>query len=323
METKTNPTNPIYDGLYDTEAISVVKAQKKTKKILDEYTAAKDLKLVRGSDFIINDGEDMTPKFEGLKTGLQSLDEELYGIKQGEIVLLGALTNVGKSTFAQYMALNFCEQDKKVVYFPIEDGTEMAQRNFKALGLANFKTYSDKVPISKNLWVVDDTSMEQFVFDKQKIIPVFDALKLENRGDIFVVDMLNSIADSLEDKDFSQFITLLRQHANHFGYTVILVCRFRQPQGANQKQRDHETYCPTIASFFGKATLAYVASKAIAMTAHPTEPNVRTFLVSKMKGGAIGQIPKRHFVIMNDKYEFRAPFTMKPELPAKILEDIL
>lgn len=53
-------------------------------------------------------------------TGIQSLDDVLYGIRPKELTSVGARPSVGKSAFMLQVAVNVAKNGKKVLYFPLE-----------------------------------------------------------------------------------------------------------------------------------------------------------------------------------------------------------
>ena len=83
-------------------------------------------RMVAAAELYDPDYEVKPLEFEGLYTGIPTLDEGLLGVGQKELVFLGAPTNIGKTTIALYVALHFAVQGKKVVYMLAEDNTEWA-----------------------------------------------------------------------------------------------------------------------------------------------------------------------------------------------------
>lgn len=90
---------------YKTETVELIKAESNlTERFLSEI--------------------DKREKREVVRTGLQSIDNAMYGIRPKELTSVGARPSVGKSAFMLQVAVNVAKQGKKVLYFPLEMSTE-------------------------------------------------------------------------------------------------------------------------------------------------------------------------------------------------------
>ncbi|CDD84746.1 replicative DNA helicase [Collinsella sp. CAG:289] len=80
----------------------------------------------------------------GVPTGYPSLDRMLMGLREGQLVIIGARPAVGKTSFALNLALNAASEGYTVAFFSLEmSGKEIAQRFICAhaqVSMSNFRT---------------------------------------------------------------------------------------------------------------------------------------------------------------------------------------
>lgn len=81
---------------------------------------------------------------QGVPTGFPSLDRMLMGLREGQLVIIGARPAVGKTSFALNLALNAAASGYTVGFFSLEmSGKEIAQRFICAhaqVNMSNFRT---------------------------------------------------------------------------------------------------------------------------------------------------------------------------------------
>ncbi|MBE6469372.1 MAG: replicative DNA helicase [Coriobacteriaceae bacterium] len=81
---------------------------------------------------------------QGVPTGFPSLDRMLMGLREGQLVIIGARPAVGKTSFALNLALNAAAAGYTVGFFSLEmSGKEIAQRFICAhaqVNMSNFRT---------------------------------------------------------------------------------------------------------------------------------------------------------------------------------------
>jgi replicative DNA helicase len=69
----------------------------------------------------------------GVRTGFQRLDDMLLGMREGQMVVVGARPGVGKTSFALNLAVQAAEAGATVAFFSLEmSSTEIAQRLLSA-----------------------------------------------------------------------------------------------------------------------------------------------------------------------------------------------
>lgn len=256
-------------------------------------------------------------EFEGLRTGFPTLDEGLLGIGRRELVFMGAPTNIGKTTVALYIALQFAAQGQKVVYMFAEDSTDWATQLLNTL----VKSNRELEPGLENLMLITDEESIKFVGKSKDLVPLINGLVLDHGVDWFFLDMLNNLADPLEDKNFSELMSQLRQNCNRLGHSIWCNCRFREPRQDTQAIRIKETYSPDMTMFYGKSTsYMFSVTKALALTkCELTESNARSVCIKilKNKRCKIGTIDRRHRILIDDNLRLWQP--KGAELPSEVM----
>ena len=141
----------------------------------------------------------------GAPTGYPSLDRMLMGLREGQLIVLGARPAVGKTSFALNLALNAAAEGYTVGFFSLEmSGKEIAQRFICAhaqINMSNFRTGR----ISPQEWanineatqelgkldiLIDDTpgttvteiraKARRMLHNKEKALIILDYLQLVN-----------------------------------------------------------------------------------------------------------------------------------------------
>lgn len=282
-------------------------------KVLEEMPG-----MIKASDLYDPNFKVKPIEFEGLSTGFPTLDEGLSGIGRKELVFMGAPTNIGKTTIALYIALQFATQGQKVVYMFAEDSTDWATQLLNTLVRSN----PEVMPGLENLMLITDEESIKFIGKSKELIPLINGLVLDHGVDWFFLDMLNNLADPLEDKNFSELMSQLRQNCNRLGHSIWCNCRFREPRSDTQATRIKETYSPDTTMFYGKSTsYMFSVTKALALTkCELTESNARSLCIKilKNKRCKIGTIDQRHRILIDDNLRLWQP--KGAELPANVMD---
>lgn len=258
-------------------------------------------------------------EFEGLRTGFPTLDEGLLGIGRRELVFMGAPTNIGKTTVALYIALQFAAQGQKVVYMFAEDSTDWATQLLNTLVKSNKELEAGL----ENLLLITDEESIKFVGKSKDLIPLINGLVLDHGVDWFFLDMLNNLADPLEDRNFSELMSQLRQNCNRLGHSIWCNCRFREPRNDTQAIRLQETHSPDLTRFYGKSTnYMFSVTKALALVpCEIKESNVRNVCIKilKNKRCKIDTIGKRHRINIDENLRLWQP--KGDPLPPEVLPE--
>lgn len=202
--------------------------------------------------------------FKGLSSGFPIFDDYSKGFKYGELVVLGGYPHKGKSTMMMRWCFEFAKQGVDVAYFPFDDDREYLKGRVKMLGKG------EGVDLSKvegKIGMFPKQFQPFFEEDKNNLVVAIKAITKANPNcKVIVVDMLNSILDTVKDKDGNSFTSRLQNVAEECGICLFLICRLREASGLTQKARDRQSVNPDINSIYGDSRTAYVASKVITLS---------------------------------------------------------
>lgn len=183
-------------------------------------------------------------------TGLSSVDEVLGGgLMPGTMTVLGARTNVGKSTTLVYMCRAAELAGFKPAYISLEDADWTIGARYQSFLtkiptgklLSNGIHYNGTPPIAKAIERASSQSTT-FAFPENRelsdVIAYLDVMKT-NGSDLFVVDYLTAISSSGTDNmrlAYSQAFISLKSWAQNNNVPLILACQMsREPKAFNGK----------------------------------------------------------------------------------------
>lgn len=203
-------------------------------------------------------------EFRGLSSGFKEFDRFAMGFKPGEIVVIGGYPHKGKSTMVMRWCFEFAKQGADVAYFAFDDDREYfksrAQMMVAGEGI-------DLDSIDGTIGMFPKEFQPFFEEDKTNLVRTIRAIKQINPNcQVVVVDMLNSILDTVKDKDGNSFTSTLQTVAEEVGVCLFLVCRLREASGLTQRTREIQSFNPDINSIYGDSRTAYVASKVITLS---------------------------------------------------------
>ena len=204
----TNQINALaYDAPQDTKEV-IERAESMLLSVTEREVRSSYKTL---SDFMVeayNEAEAVAAaggEVHGAPTGYPSLDRMLMGLREGQLVVLGARPAVGKTSFALNLALNAAADGYTVGFFSLEmSGKEIAQRFICAqamVSMSNFRTgrispqdwaniNEATKELSKLDILIDDTpgttvteiraKSRRMLHNKEKAVIVLDYLQLVN-----------------------------------------------------------------------------------------------------------------------------------------------
>ena len=143
----TNKINALaYDAPLDTKEV-VEKAENMLLSVTEREVSNTYKSLVDFMAEAYNEAAEVCAaggRAHGVPTGFPSLDRLLLGLREGQLVVIGARPAVGKTSFALNLALNAAAAGYTVGFFSLEmSGKEIAQRlicAYAALSISNFRT---------------------------------------------------------------------------------------------------------------------------------------------------------------------------------------
>jgi hypothetical protein len=104
-------------------------------------------------------------QFQGLGLGLAEVDNHFYGIRDGELAILGAGPKVGKSYFQCWVALNEWNRGRAVAMFTLENSVDMMLNRIACMALK----------IDAQAWDHGDVTPEEFQRVQEWIAAVSEA----------------------------------------------------------------------------------------------------------------------------------------------------
>ncbi len=204
----TNQINALaYDAPTDTKEV-IERAESMLLSVTEREVRSSYKTL---SDFMVeayNEAQEVSQNqgdVHGAPTGYPSLDRMLMGLREGQLIVLGARPAVGKTSFALNLALNAANAGYTVGFFSLEmSGKEIAQRFICAqamVSMTNFRTgrispqdwaniNEATTELSKLDILIDDTpgttvteiraKARRMLHNKEKAVIVLDYLQLVN-----------------------------------------------------------------------------------------------------------------------------------------------
>ena len=204
----TNQINALaYDAPTDTKEV-IERAESMLLSVTEREVRSSYKTL---SDFMVeayNEAQEVSQNqgdVHGAPTGYPSLDRMLMGLREGQLIVLGARPAVGKTSFALNLALNAANAGYTVGFFSLEmSGKEIAQRFICAqamVSMTNFRTgrispqdwaniNEATAELSKLDILIDDTpgttvteiraKARRMLHNKEKAVIVLDYLQLVN-----------------------------------------------------------------------------------------------------------------------------------------------
>jgi len=159
----------------------------KSQQLFKEAISASDDPKISNRDFVklYNEYEEMFSnaadgKVLGLRTGIDPLDEQTYGLIPGQIWVCGAYYGHGKTFFAINVINSLLEQNKKVLFFSLEmSAPEVIQR---LVGLrARLNTYDTLTKQDESKEKLKQEAKE-FIFEriKNKTFIIDDEVRSSN-----------------------------------------------------------------------------------------------------------------------------------------------
>jgi replicative DNA helicase len=184
----------------------------------------------------------------GLPTGLSSLDELTGGLREGELVVIGALPGSGKTAFASQIIKANCEAGNPVAVFSIEMSTRsINHRLFSAATAVSATQIRHPRQIKPSEWVAlaagaaEIAAWPLWVDDEAMSLPqVLSRARLRisrMKAKLIVVDYLQKMrAEAADLREQMGLITgALQNLAKTARISVVLLSQLRRPQNMNER----------------------------------------------------------------------------------------
>ena len=223
--------------------------------------------------FSINNAKDAVNKpmikreFSGIPCGIEDLDKDyLYGFKPGDFVLVAADSGLGKSTLTAYFSMSMSKAGYKVMVFNFEDSETNYEGRLQLLKNGNGFTDDDL----KNLSYTHMKEMDKIVENPMDLSAIITKIHAQYGTDVFIIDMLNDLADlNLAGDQSTKLPNMLQTLAVKLNVTVMCTVRLRKPTGLTAASRAREFYCPDGGAIAGFNNTQFRATKILTLSNVP------------------------------------------------------
>lgn len=204
---------------------------------------------------LLIDNLDSKSKQETARTGIPGLDKCLNGIKRKEMTVVAARPSVGKSAFGVQLIRKLAEQNKKVLYFPLEMSVEAnLERMLLHSGVVSPRviesgilTQDEWEKVTPELEEIDRLAENIYIYESVNDINTIAALTDTEKPYAIVIDQLEQLrckGEKFKDKRerFSYMTSTLQHIAMSRNVAVILMCQVSrsaqdsEPTMANLKE---------------------------------------------------------------------------------------
>ncbi|MDR0401939.1 MAG: hypothetical protein LBH27_03005 [Endomicrobium sp.] len=216
--------------------LTIIENEIKAAKKIDELKKSiKEMSVNENLHYIIN--KSIIQK-KIISTGFEGLDEKLGygGLCSGKLYVLGAITSLGKTTFALNIANNIAKSGNNVLFFSLE----MGRHELMAKSLSKIMATLDKTPgfmLSKTAMEIIDINNQKKTWEN-KSLEIFDKSKNEYKKyaeHIF-------ISECLESTGVIQIKNVL-ENFKRLGYTlnIIIIDYLQILYPYNEKSTDKQS----------------------------------------------------------------------------------
>lgn len=196
------------------------------------------------------------------KYGIDYLDDQLSGIHNHELILLGAKSGAGKTTMVEHIIMHNLEANKKIAFFRLEgDNREFWKRQqhrhlvnqIKAAGIDYNLTYSgfvlNKIPNNmlkmwnKSVEHINNVCENLFIYNNEFPLNNFylkDLMKwtADSGLDMIVIDHINYFdwcKGTKEWEEEKKAMKTLKESAERNGVPILIVSHVRKGNAQNYK----------------------------------------------------------------------------------------
>lgn len=223
-----------------------------TDKILSKYDKVK--KKTIGGIIHINDIKEEIDEsakkwgmFDGLSTGIPLLDQQMGGMRKGEILLVGGDPNNGKSALAANVAVNV-SREHRVLFITLEMlapaiGTRMRWINKGTVDGLDMTFQSKKS--------INFTDLEK----------IFEEGVGEQGAQFVVIDYLQYLGRGMTNEEVAKMSKLIKDLAQSFEVPIMVIVSLRKDsKGMNGKRKWTEI---EIDDLMGTGAIGYDADVAM------------------------------------------------------------
>lgn len=241
-------------------------------------------------------------EYLGLQTGFAWLDRTLAGLKKGELIVIGARSSIGKTSFAMNIA-DHVRRKHKVLYFSLEmkpsqlairpmageTGISMQDLRTGNIDATKIKMISDCLKsVTENMYISD--SFSQSTTD---IMAVSQKMRREHGLDLIVIDYLQ-LVKRIEHKD-NEVLALdaitrqLKIIAGELDVPVILLSQLSREADKGNKQYQRGKL-PALSDLRGSGAIEQNADVVLLLHRRDRDSTEAKLIIAKQRNGATGMI---------------------------------
>lgn len=221
-------------------------------------------------------GEDRPPK--RIKIGLPFVEAEVGGLSPGNFMVLGAYTNVGKTTTLLHMAYNVQKHGGKSGYISLEDDQILIGERIQAFfsHISAKETHlagharRDDVAYSKALALSKNLDMPLYFPPENSLKEVLEGVRaLAARGcDVVMIDYFTAIMnDSSQDGrlGYNKMLVKLRNLAQELRLAIVLASQIKRPEDRVNAEGVWQESEPTVKNLSETSFLEHKADVIVLM----------------------------------------------------------
>lgn len=239
-------------------------------------------------------------EYLGLQTGFARLDRTLAGLKKGELIVIGARSSIGKTSFAMNIA-DHVRRDHKVLYFSLEmKPSQLAIRPMAGetgIPMQDLRTGNiDETKIKKisaclkgvreNMYISD--SFNQSTTD---IMAISQKMRREHGLDLIIIDYLQLIKRTEhKDNEVQALDAITRQLkiiAGELDVPVILLSQLSREADKGNKERQRGKL-PDLSDLRGSGAIEQNADVVMLLHRKDRNSTEAKLIIAKQRNGATG-----------------------------------
>lgn len=229
--------------------------------------------------------------FDGVATGIKSLDEVLLGFKPGDLVCVAGVSNIGKSSMTLLWGKNMSKAGVKSLYLFFEDGEEEVGGRGKLLNSGMKFKESDL----GNIYVYPLPALAPFYKDPSQVVAAIRVVAGVMGVKVVFIDMINDLVKVNTADQADELVRDLKLLAEELKITIVFTAKLRKPNMLSQQSRNSEKFHPSGESIAGFNSLEFLATKIITMSEVPSsfmpchkssgfnDPDIKPFAVHVAK----------------------------------------
>jgi replicative DNA helicase len=228
----------------------------------------------------------------GLQTHISSLNQYIRGMGQGQLIVIGGATSMGKTALATNIASHIADTHH-VLYFSLEmTRAEMVQR------IAREKCGSDDTKLSKSVDMLIDkklTIIDKACYSIDQIENMSYIMSYKAGLDCIIVDQLQlmRVHKSIKLESYEDITARLKILAKELNIPVILVSQLNR----NVKNKDKVVMKPELSNLRGSGSIEQDADIVLLIFRgsyyNPTKPSEKdnnSIIIAKNRNGRTGSI---------------------------------